>query len=288
MKSVCSLLLTGFLTVTFFLSTAIAQEPALPIDDSPGLTPQQECFVSDLAYQDPTIEVSIEKGRAYNTDYWVAYIKIACPTQLRTAAAGTFDSNRTTSGKAIAKRMHAVLAINGDYFCYTNYGYLIRQGTLYRKIPDGVRDVLMVDAQGDFHIVQKATIESLAQYTQMDIINSFNFGPALVIDGERIQWFSDNENAAKEGRQRMAIAQLATGSLEYIAVCTAGPYRGNAGMTLSQFSSILFDLGAENAYNLDGGNSTMMIFNYEYVNTTSMEAMREISDIIYFASAYEP
>ena len=267
---------------------ALAQTYALPLDGSPGSAPLPEAYLSDLSYQDPSIEVTIDTGRSYGTDYWVARIRIAHPSQLRTTAAATFESNRTTSGKALARRMQAVLAINGDYFSYINDGYLIRQGVLYREMPRGIRDVLLIDAQGDFHIAVKATMESLAQYSGMNIVNSFNFGPGLVIQGERVKKFFDNDNAALLGRQRMAIAQVKAGSLEYIAVATAGPKGNNKGMTLEQFSSILADLGVENAYNLDGGNSTMMIFRDAYVNAMHEATMRPISDIIYFASAYTP
>ncbi len=268
--------------------SAGAQALALPLDDSPGFAPLQEGYTSDLSYRDPSIEVTIEAGRAYSTDYWVARIKIAHPSQLRTAAAASFDSNRTTSGKALGRRMQAVLALNGDYFSYINDGYLIRQGVLYRDFPRGARDVLLIDAQGDFHIAIQATKESLAPYSQMNIVNSFNFGPGLVINGERVKRFFDNNNAANDGRQRMAIAQVKTGSLEYIAVACAGPKGDNRGMTLDQFSSVLAGLGVENAYNLDGGNSTMMLFRDMHVNAMHETTMRPISDIVYFASAYAP
>jgi hypothetical protein len=108
-KSIFSLLLAVCLLASCSFSSALATESVLPLDDSPGLTPQPDGYLSDLSYKDPSIEVVIEPGRAYETDYWVARIKIASPSQLRTAAASTFDSNRTTSGKAMAKRMQAVL-----------------------------------------------------------------------------------------------------------------------------------------------------------------------------------
>lgn len=267
---------------------ASAQTLALPVDDSPGFAPMAEGYTSDLSYQDPSIEVTIEADRAYGTDYWVARIKIAHPSQLRTMSAAGFDSNRTTSGKALGRRVQSVLAINGDYFSYINDGYLIRQGVMYRQLPRGVRDVLLIDAQGDFHIAIQATMESLTPYSRMNIVNSFNFGPGLVIKGERVKQFFNNDNAAFEGRQRMAIAQVRTGSLEYVAVACAGPKGNNTGMTLEQFSLVLTGLGVENAYNLDGGNSTMMLFRDVYINAMHEATMRPISDIIYFASAYAP
>jgi exopolysaccharide biosynthesis protein len=58
--------------------------------------------------------------------------------------------------------------------------------------------------------------------------------------------------------------------------------------TLEQFSKVLADLGVENAYNLDGGNSTMMLFKGVFINALHETTMRPLSDIIYFASASAP
>ena len=264
--------------------TIPAQAQGLPWDDSHGSEPLQSAFLSDRAYQDESIQVEITEGRAYNTDYWVARIKIKDPSQLRTASAAGFESQRTISGRALAKRVQAVFAINGDYFSYLPNGYLIRQGTQYRNLPAGNRDVLLIDSKGDFHIELQAKEGLHEQYEGKEIVNSFNFGPALVVGGERVKRFIENNNAANQGRQRMAICQVAEGSLEYVAVACAGPRGRNIGMTLDEFSRIVFEQGVHSAYNQDGGYSTMLIFNYAYVNSEFENTMRPISDIIYFAT----
>ncbi|MHC1787251.1 MAG: phosphodiester glycosidase family protein [Christensenellales bacterium] len=260
----------------------------LPIDESGGQAPQAAGYLGELAYEDPSISVSIEQGREYSTDYWVAHIRLSDPSQLRTTSAGGWESGRTTSGLALYHRVKAVLAINGDYFSYINNGYMIRQGTLYRDLPLGVRDVLLIDRAGDFHLALRADKGSIAPYRDLDIVNSFNFGPALVVGGERVKTYFNNDNAAHTGRQRMGIAQVAAGRLDYVVIATAGPKGDNKGLTLEQFSNLFSALGVQNAYNLDGGNSTMMIFRDSFVNAIHETTMRPISDIIYFASAYLP
>lgn len=278
----------GFvLALAFFLTAARAQIMPLPIDDSPGYPPAASGYAGDLEYQDPSIHVTIETGREFNTDYWLARISIKDPSQLRTTAANGFDGTRTVAGKTLARRMKAVFAINGDYFSYRNDGFLIRQGTQYRDLPSGKRDVLLIDEAGDFHIVRRATAEKLAPYMEKKIINSFNFGPALMVEGEKMRGFIDNDDAALLGRQRMALAQVKKGELEYIALACTGPKWGNSGWTLAQLAEMLKRLGVENAYNLDGGNSTMVMFKGDYVNRINEETMREISDIVYFASAWK-
>jgi len=77
------------------------------------------------------------------------------------------------------------------------------------------------------------------------------------------------------------------GSLEYVAVACAGPRGHNTGLTLDEFSRLVYEQGVENAYNLDGGNSTMMMFQGSYVNTGDLGNIRDISDIIYFVSTHD-
>ena len=260
--------------------------PALA--DVPGSQPLASSYASEgLSYEDDTISVSITQGRAYETDYWVARIKLSEPGQLRTASARGFDANRTVRGLTLAARVNAVLAINGDYFSYIPDGYLIRNGVQYRDLPSGKRDVLLIDDRGDFYQLPMAAREDIDAFSGNPIMNSFNFGPALVIDGVRVEEYVENNNAAFKPRQRMAIAQVKRGSLEYVAVACAGPRGRNTGLTLDEFSRLVYVQGVENAYNLDGGNSTMMMFQGSYVNTGDLGNIRDISDIIYFVSTHD-
>ena len=258
----------------------------LPIDDSPGYAvPLSNYSEEGPGYEDESITVDISDGRIHETDYWVGRITISHPSQLRTASASGFESSRTMNGLALYRRMKAVVAINGDYFSYINDGYLIRQGTLYRDLPGGKRDILLIDDKGDFYPIPLAKEPDLLPYRNLKVVNSFNFGPALVIDGERVEEYFENNNAAFKPRQRMAIAQVQRGSLEYVVVACAGPRGHNTGLTLEEFSRLVFDQGVDNAYNLDGGYSTMLMFNNAYINTGDVGNIRPISDIIYFASA---
>jgi exopolysaccharide biosynthesis protein len=275
------------LVCSFVLIFAVFPAKSQSELEFPGSETLPEGYLSDLEYKDHTIHVKITAHRAFETDYWVASISIAQPDQLRTASAAGFESQRTMKGKVLAQRVHAAFATNGDYFSYIPDGYLIRQGVLYRNLPNGKRDVLLIDDKGDFHIELQAGDGIHEAYQDKGIVNSFNFGPALVVDGTRVTEYIDENNAALKGRQRMAIAQVKRGSLEYILVACAGPKGKNKGMTLYEFSQIIAQQGVENAYNLDGGYSTMMIFKDEYINSDYEKTMRKISDIIYFVSLHE-
>lgn len=266
---------------------------ALPIDLSGGVPPREACFKGDSVYEDDSIRVEIERMTVNKTQCYVARIAVKDASQLRTAPAYAFNRAQTAEIDAIARRVNAVFAISGDYFAYQlqNKGsYLVRQGQLYADVPIQGRDVLVIDSAGDFHIVRggvkeetKAAIEALSP---LGIVNTFNFGPGLVIEGEVLDSAYDAVFNFSEGKhRRCAIAQVERGRLEYLCICCDGSKdEGSEGMTLTEFAEFVGGLGVQNAYNLDGGNTTAMYFGGQKINAENSAYSRPISDIIYFAS----
>lgn len=285
-RAVYILLMLMLLLAASAVGESKKAEYSLPVDFSPGVSVDQANYISDMEYKDPSLHVVIEAGRSDNCDYWMAKIKIADASQLRTAAAGGFENESTITGTRLAMRQNAVLAIDGDYYAYHPSGLIVRQGILYRDKLLGERDVLAIDEDGDFHLFQTPGADDIGDTIDgKKLINVFHFGPVLVKDGEVTSFKVGEWMAPNLKRQRMCIAQ--TGPLEYMVVCCAGPARGSAGMELQQFAALVQSLGAVDAYNLDGGDSTMMIFNGKKINDIRNENTRAISDIIYFASAWE-
>lgn len=266
---------------------------ALPIDLSGGMPPREECYQGESVYEDDSIRVEIERMEVNRTQCYVARITIRDASQLRTAPAYAFNRAQTAEIDAIARRVNAVFAVSGDYFAYQlqNKGsYLIRQGQMYADVPIDGRDVLVIDSAGDFHIVRggvkeetKAAIEALSP---LGIVNTFNFGPGIVIEGEVLDPAYDAVFNFSEGKhRRCAIAQVERGRLEYLCICCDGSKdEGSTGMTLAEFSAFVASLGVQNAYNLDGGNTTAMYFGGSKINAENSAYSRPISDIIYFAS----
>ncbi len=264
---------------------AARAEYTLPVDLSGGMPLSPEGFQGEWRYEDPTIAVTVTQDRWANCDYWVADIRIRHASQLRTAPADTFDSTMRTSGERMARRVNAALAINGDYYCYTGIGCIIRQGVTYLNVLWGNRDVLAVDEAGDFHVLHLPKKGSIGDSVDgKKIVNAFFFGPILVENGKRVTYLWGEGMSADEPRQRMAIAQV--GPLHYRCICCATHARGSSGMTLEQFANLVARQGVETAYNLDGGNSSMMMFAGEKINDPDNPDAREICDIIYFASAW--
>ena len=280
----------------------------LPWDFSGGMPLKTEYFRGNTTYVDPTIAVKIQygvfnRGAETGCEYWVASISIAHPSQLRTTAANGFQSEMTMKGTAMAKRVNAVLAINGDYFYFTHHGYILRQGQLFLDDLRGDRDVLLIDEDGDFHIVRNPFTGQVSQTIDgKRVVQAFFFGPVLVQNGKMVRDMDLRyDMRAEERRQRMCIAQV--GPLEYKCICCGPPARGNSGMNLTEFARLVYEIGildaqqkseksgqtvesTMTAYNLDGGDSTMLIFNGQKINDPKSPDTRDIADIIYFASAF--
>ncbi len=225
------------------------------------------------------------------------YVKIADPSQIRTAMSyDDYDNKTRVHAEKMAEHVNAVVAVNGDLFKYHyKVGYVVRQGEFYRDSLNGERDLLLIDNKGDFHTVLAATSENTAAYIktmqeqELEVINTFTLGPVLVQDG--VARDIKETATAKHGefqwrypQQRVAICQL--GELEYVIVEAYGKTDSSQGMTLQEFADLIAYLypNCKTAFNLDGGGSTNVLVNGERIHKTP--GRREISDIIYFASAY--
>ena len=227
-------------------------------------------------------------------------ITVKDASQVRTAM--SFDSYKKREyqeADKMAKKKNAIVAVNGDFFkYYSNAGYVVRQGEFYRDATGNKYqyDMLVIDSEGDFWLVKEATTDKINDFLENElpegraIINTFNVGPALVINGE-VQDIADTVAARRDmfqwniPQQRIAVVQL--GTLDYAIVETFGHYNGTQGLQLQEFAQYVASLypDAILAYNLDGGGSTNVVIDGTRVIKTP--GRREISDILYFASAEE-
>lgn len=265
---------------------------SLPIDFSAGKEPNPNAYTQD-SYQDDSLSVRLETIEQDGVTWRIAYVQIKDPSQLRTGIAGTkVSSNRTAYISDMAKEYNAVLAINGDYFSdqETKKTYEIRMGQVRKAKTNKKKDILFIDENGDFHLFIKSNQEDMKAFekTGLDIINAFTFGPALVKDGELLTVDTNYGYNPKGNEPRMAIGQLDT--LSYVVALAEGRNSSSDGVTQQELADFMYDeLGCLQAYNLDGGNSSVMIFNGEYYQTGRTKGNeRQQSDFIYFATAVDP
>ena len=273
--------------------SACAEILKLPMDFSGGTKPQRKYEIGLMEYQDPSILVTRQSERVplpdgKETRLYVLRIKIADPSQLRTASMQGFDKlNRAGDIAFMANRVNAVVAFGGDYYCGDAKRFVLRQGIVYKESMGSNLDLLLIDEDGDFNIILAKDHPEEMDKTQVNgkkVVNALCFGPALIKDGQKntnLDSFPTHCDP-EEQHERLAFCQI--GPLEYMVVACA-----HRGLTLPELTDMILMLepNVQQAYNLDGGISTQLLFLGRRINNTSGEA-RKLVDIVYFASAYQP
>lgn len=98
---------------------------------------------------------------------------------------------------------------------------------------------------------------------QNGIKNGVSFGPILILNGVPV-----DANALPSGvNPRTSIGQRADGAVMLLVI--DGRQVHSMGATYADCLNIMLDHGAVNAINMDGGSSTSMYYNGEYVNRNS-------------------
>ena len=287
-----------FLLLTMLAPAVMAEEvvrPALTgtplaIDPTAGANPADENgYILDengskTGYEDASLRIAMETIEAEGVLYRVARVEGADASQLRTALEDPSRGKKSNYLHAIAGDYNAILAISADQIVRNEKGYVIREGKTYRKKFYKSRDILAIDAAGDFHIVYKSNekeLNALLENPELPIVHTFNFGPALVAEGQALEipaYYTQFNLGRPE--PRCAIGQ--TGPKSYILVVAEGRSKESAGATGAQLADFMAAQGCVTAYNLDGGDTAMMWFGGDYY---SAKTKRTQSDIIYIGSA---
>lgn len=97
----------------------------------------------------------------------------------------------------------------------------------------------------------------------LGIVNCASFSPLLIINGQQV--FSPN--ASSGVNPRTAIGQRADGAVLMLVI--DGRQSHSMGATHQDVVDIMLEHGAVNACSMDGGSSTTMYYNGEYINSVS-------------------
>lgn len=211
-----------------------------------------------------TTTVAAENGRTYPQVYFSAHIFMRNYNSFRTGFA-TVQENGISLDEAwrIARRERAVLAITGDNVIQQDTdkkGVILRHGKVYLNKQYESYCAIKDDLTMEIFQRNEATAEDLLE---RGIRETMSFGPWLIRDGvanDRVHVFRVNRV-----NPRVGVGQVAPGHfLVLVADGRQGEY--SYGLTLVQFQQLFVDAECEQAYNMDGGCSTGIIFMGEHLN----------------------
>lgn len=233
-------------------------------------------------YRDETILAITWQHNDGRTVYTCSEVKIAHPSQFRRFLSdGEYGSGKLYLASEMAASVNAVTATNGDYYAYRGYGNHVYNGEV-KSWDNRYLDTCYIDGNGDLlmldygKVVTKA--ENEAFVAEHAVRFSLAFGPVLLRDGKRVEKFFYAIGETDGLYSRAALCQQ--GPLHYLLVTA-----NRKGQNVSQFSKHLQEMGIQNAYMLDGGQTAAIITGDELMNRVDYGGERKTSDIIYFATA---
>lgn len=237
-------------------------------------------------YRDATILVIVWKEIIEERCATLAEVKIADGSQFRRKLTeDTYGSSVQLYASELSAAANAVVAMNADYYAYRQTGLTVYQRQLYRNNP-GKLDTCFINSEGDMLFVRAGELgsdEAVKQYiADNDVLFSLSFGPVLVENGEAQYCASYPIGEIDMEYSRAGIGM--TDKLHYLLM-TVNHTDMRPRANVNEFAKFMAAKGCDKAFNLDGGQTSEIVFKNQAVNHVDFDAERTVSDIIYFASA---
>ena len=239
-----------------------------------------EALSTDNMYISDSVNVTLTSVQQNGVTYYIEDIYIADIACFRTAFAdGVYGRGYTDTILDMAIDSNAVCAVNGDFYGIDSDGVVIRNGVLYNTEMDSDDDVLVLYNDGT---MKTYTVNEFNPETAMaeGAWQAWCFGPALIDDnGNAVLSYYDSVGSIEGLNPRTAVGYYEPG--HYCFVTVDGRAAGySVGMTMQQLAELFQSLGCTAAYNMDGGQSSVMTFGSAVANQP-YKGGREVSDILY-------
>lgn len=256
-----------------------AEDPAEPSPEPE--TPRfaeyftEETVKTESSYSSPRVAVTVEKVEHSDSfpklTYYVADIYVSDVTYLKT---GTPQKSTFASGEWIAECNGAILGVNGDSMLSSHDGFVVRNGDIYMNTFSSLDIcVLYYDGSMEIYGPEEYTIDEILAREPYQV---WQFGPSLLdAEGQPLEDF--NVSRSLRGvHPRTAIGYYEPGHYCLVVVDgRQGSY--SAGADIETLARLMSELGCRIAYNFDGGDSSIMVFDGQKVNKPS--GKRYISDM---------
>lgn len=144
----------------------------------------------------------------------------------------------------------------GNYRGGMPWGVVISNGELRNSSPESVWDMVGITNENKL-ICGYINVQTALN---MGVRDAVCFGPTLITNGEPREHLGSGSGL----NPRAAIGQRADGAILLLTI--DGRQSNSLGASLTDVRDEMEKFGAVNAYNLDGGSSTTMIYNGEAIN----------------------
>jgi exopolysaccharide biosynthesis protein len=232
---------------------------------------------------DNSIERYDIKGRKFKGHILV----ISDPTRIKVGYSNNLGKEGQLTSE-IAKDNNAIAAVNGGGFTdgesgphwsgkgANPIGAIMSNGKIVYsniKSEDKEREVVALTKSGKLLVGN----HSIKEMMRDSVTEAVSFGPALIVNGKKT---INNGDGGWGIAPRTSIAQRKDGAI--ILLVIDGRQISSIGATLREVQDILYEYGAYNASNLDGGSSSTLYYNDEIINNPSDRlGERTVCSILY-------
>ncbi len=244
-----------------------------------------EPVITENSYRSHDMYFEIRSERANNSDVYVVDIYVRSVEVIHRAFGGGRWGGSLERVPAIAERSGAILALTGDNSQNFKEGWIFVNGERKRKCSATIaRHLCILYKNGVMETIQGNKVDNKVISKSADQIwQTFLFGPGL-LDGDGKAYAKFNSSVSP-ANPRSAIGYFEPGHYCFVQVdgrSTKSALQSgskNSGMTLVALAAYMEGLGCKAAYNLDGGQSSVLWFNGSFVSTP-YNGGRKIADVV--------
>ena len=171
----------------------------------------------------------------------------------------------------MCSRHNAIIGINGDYYAGREGGIIVRNYVLYRNVTHKSVGCLYYDGTFDQYTYDTFDLDSAMA---KGLYQTMTFGPILVQGGQVLTNWTSSVSTTPNPRSSFGYYEPG----HYVMVVVDGRQEGYSdGLTGSELAEFMGTLGVTEAFNLDGGDSSVLYFNGQVYNRQS--GVRKLSDM---------
>ena len=226
-------------------------------------------------YKSENVSVTVTQGYYQEAVYHIADIYIQDLNCFRNAFSSDEYKGRSETMESIFNNTeNAIIAINGDFYALHERGPIVRDGVTYTGRISRDLDIGLLLTNGEF-LTYRYYLLSKDAFAGMDVWQSWVFGPALLDDEGHSK--TQFRSAVTPKNPRSVIGYYEPGHYVFLAV--DGRSTESRGLTMKDLSQLCENLGLVSAYNLDGGQSSVMQAENGPVNVPYADG-RPVSDAL--------
>ena len=269
----------GYCTNTYYVSGYLPSDryEALPTIPPDSDIAADKVVDPDYAHVSQDLTIMIDKVEEPDRQYFVAEIWCDASHIASLLASETLDRTvRYTTSEMFEMTQDAVMAINGDFISYQDFGIAVRNGEIYRD--SSGFELLVLYSDGEMVGIMPDKVDA-QRLVNEGALQCWSYGPILVQNYVAYDDFT-SRSTVNPNNPRTGIGMIEPG--HYIVIVADGRREEYSGPTLVEFAKMFEDYGCKIAYNLEGGSASTLVFKGEVINSPSGGEEKATGDIIYF------